>query len=43
MRLTNCGFGMKLFSDTMPATTGARAAGIIGALALAMWLLPFTR
>jgi hypothetical protein len=36
------GRGMKLFSDTIPITAGAIAAGIRGSLMLAMCCLPFT-
>ena len=34
--------GRKLWSETMPRTTGASAAGICGSLILATWRVPFT-
>jgi hypothetical protein len=34
------GRGMKSFSDTMPATADASAAGICGSLILAKWAAP---
>ena len=40
--LVIAGLGMKLCRATKPATTGAKAAGICGSLALAICCLPFT-